>query len=90
MTINIKDLLLLDDDNEYVVVSKVNYENKVYYYLIDKNNLTNVKFCYQDIDKLIELDDKVLTTKLLPLFLEASKDEFETIKQELENLQENN
>ncbi|MBQ8219252.1 MAG: hypothetical protein IJZ79_05810 [Bacilli bacterium] len=90
MTINIKDLLLLDDDNEYVVVSKVNYENKNYYYLIDKNNLTSVKFCYEDTDKLIELDDKVLTTKLLPLFLEASKDEFETIKQELENLQENN
>ena len=90
MTINIKDLLLLDDDNEYVVVSKVNYENKNYYYLIDKNNLTSVKFCYEDIDKLIELDDKVLTTKLLPLFLEASKDEFETIKQELETLQQNN
>ena len=90
MTINIKDLLLLDDDNEYVVVSKVNYENKNYYYLIDKNDLTNIKFCYEETDKLIELNDKVLTTKLLPLFLEASKDEFEVIKQELETLQQNN
>ena len=28
MTINIKDTLTLDDNNEYVVISKVNYESK--------------------------------------------------------------
>ena len=31
--INIKDSLVLDDDNEYVVVSKVKYETKEYYYI---------------------------------------------------------
>ena len=76
MIINIKDTLNLDDDNEYVVISKINYENKYYYYLIDKNVNTNVKFCYQDNDELVEINDKNLITKLLPLFLEVLKKEF--------------
>ena len=37
MIINIKDTLTLDDNNEYVVISKINYESKNYYYLLDKN-----------------------------------------------------
>lgn len=79
MIINIKDTLVLDDDNEYVVVSKVNYDNKIYYYLIDKNNIANVKFCYGNNDSLIELNDKELVTILLPLFLEAAQDEIDNL-----------
>lgn len=75
MIINIKDTLTLDDKNEYVVVSKVNYDNKNYYYILDIKDNTNVKFCYQDNDELVELNDKELTTKLLPLFLEAAQKE---------------
>jgi len=74
MNINIKDVVTLDDDNEYAVASKVNYEGKNYYYLVDINNVTNIMFCYEDKDELVELEDKELTTNLLPLFLEASKD----------------
>lgn len=29
MIINIKDTLTLDDNNEYVVISKINHENKI-------------------------------------------------------------
>ena len=75
MTINIKDTLTLDDNNEYVVVSKINYENKNYYYLLDKNNEENVKFCYEDNEELVEIDDKELITKLLPLFVEVAQKE---------------
>ena len=71
--IDIRDILTLDDNNEYVVVSKVTYENKIYYYLVDKNNNENLKFCYENTDSLVELNDKVLVTKLLPLFLDAAK-----------------
>jgi len=74
MDIDIKDLVTLDDDNEYAVASKVKYEGKNYYYLVDINNVTNIMFCYEDKDELVELEDKELTTNLLPLFLEASKD----------------
>ena len=70
MNIDIKDTLTLDDNNEYVVVSKAMYEDIEYYYLIDINNTENIKFCYQKgNDELVELNDKELTTKLLPLFL---------------------
>ncbi len=70
--INIKDILKLDDGNEYVVVSKLNYENKTYYYIVDINNNSNLKFCYEDNNELVELEDKVLITKLLPIFLNES------------------
>ena len=75
MIINIKDTLTLDDNNEYVVISKINYESKNYYYLLDKNNKENFKFCYEDQEELVEVDDKQLATKLLPLFVEAAKKE---------------
>ena len=79
MIINIKDTLTLDDNNEYVVVSKVNSEDKNYFYLIDKNDNSNVKFCYQDNDELVELNDKELVTRLLPLFVENAKGELEDL-----------
>ena len=74
MNIDIKDVLTLSDKNKYVVVSKINYENKNYYYLVDVNSNINIKFCYEDGEELVEFDDKELTTKLLPLFLQASKE----------------
>lgn len=74
MIINIKDTLFLEDNNEYVVVSKIDYENKKYYCLIDINNSENLKFCYQENDELVELNDKELNTELLPFFYKASKD----------------
>lgn len=74
MSIEIKDTILLDDNNEYVVVSKVNYENKNYYYIVDKNKNENLKFCYEDGEELVELNDKEITTKLLPLFYNEVKD----------------
>ena len=76
MTINIKDTLMLDDNNEYVVVSKTFYNDKDYYYLTDKKNFNNIKICYQDADDLVESNDKELNTKLLPLFLMDAKNEF--------------
>ncbi len=75
MIINIKDTLTLDDNNEYVVISKINHENKNYYYLLDRNNLKNVKFCYEDNEELVEINDKELITKLLPLFVKIAQKE---------------
>lgn len=69
MIIRIKDTLTLSDSNEYVVISKINYDSKNHYYLLDKNNNSNLKFCYEDNNELVEIEDKVLITKLLPLFL---------------------
>ena len=77
MIINIKDVLTLNDNNQYVVISKINYDNKNHYYLLDKNNYQNVKFCFEDNEELVEIDDKELTTRLLPLFIEVAQKEID-------------
>ena len=73
--INIKDSLILNDDNEYVVVSKTNYNNKEYYYILDKYNSNNYKFCYLENDELVEVEDAELIKTLLPLLLDSARDE---------------
>lgn len=75
MNIEIKDVLVLDDYQEYVVVSKINYHEKIYYYLIDKKNNRNIKFCYEKEDGLTEIYDNELILKLLPLFIKKAEKE---------------
>ncbi|MBR3162334.1 MAG: hypothetical protein IKF19_06365 [Bacilli bacterium] len=79
MKIDIKDILALNDNNEYVVTSIVNYDNKTYYYLVDIKNTSNIKFCYRENDELIEIENKKLITKLLPMFFETAKNVIENI-----------
>lgn len=73
--INTKDTLVLDDDNEYVVVSKANYNDKTYYYIINSNDNSDFKFCYQDNDELVEIEDYKLIKELIPLFFNNVKDD---------------
>ncbi len=70
MKINITNVLALDDNKDYVVVSKANYENKEYFYLAEVSNPKNVIFCYRDDNELTELKDNNLINKLLPIFVE--------------------
>lgn len=74
MNLEILDVVTLEDDNEYVVNSKVEYEGKTYYYLRDINDIQNFKFCYEKEDSMIEFNNTDLSAKLLPLFVEAAKD----------------
>ena len=69
----INDIVKLDDNNEYVVVSKINYENKNYYYLADINNLNNVLFLYEDKDELKEVSNIELLKKIMPLLYKEAK-----------------
>ena len=73
--INIKDSLILDDDNEYVVVSKTNYVGTTYYYILDKENSENFKVCFQENDELIEVDNEKLIRELIPLFFKNAQKE---------------
>lgn len=76
MNIDIKDVVTLNDDIRYAVVSKVNYENNVYYYLAEIDNLSNIKFLVENKERnsLVEVEDKGLIQKLLPLFVNESKE----------------
>lgn len=67
MDINIKDKITLDDDKEFYVASKLEYEGKTYYYLISTDKEI-IMFCYEDKDDLVEIKDAELIMKLLPAF----------------------
>lgn len=66
--IEIKDIVTLSDHNEYQVVSKIDYEYRIYYYLVDINEISNIKFLYENNDKLTEVEDPELINTLLPMF----------------------
>ena len=72
--IEIKDTIILSDGNSYVVVSKTNHHDNTYYYLIDRDNIENIRFCVEKTDNnsLIEIHDKNLIQQLLPLFVEST------------------
>lgn len=72
--IEIKDVVTLSDKNTYQVISKVDYEYRIYYYLVDINEISNVKFLYENGDKLTEVEDPELVNTLMPLFYNEIKD----------------
>ena len=74
MSIDIKDVITLSDNNEYGVVSKTIYDNISYYYLVDINNNNNIKFLFEQGNKLIELEDKKKIQLIIPKFLNEIKD----------------
>lgn len=90
---NVKDLLTLDDDKEYTIVSKATFDGNLYLYLIDINDNKNLKICAVKQDNegylLDEIEDSESIQKLLPLFCESSKDMinelFNNLKESTEN-----
>ena len=72
MNIEIKDTLILDDNNEYVVTSKIIYENITYYFLIDKNDPDDIIICKENNTELIQITNNELINKLSPIFLETT------------------
>ena len=76
MNFDIKDTITLDDNNEYVVVSKTAYNDETYFYIVDVNSNDSFKILKlnKDNNKLIEFEDDNLVKNLLPLFFnETSK-----------------
>lgn len=69
MEIEKQDILTLDDEKNYVVVSKALLENINYFYIVDIDNIENFKFVKIANDNLLEIKDKDLITKLIPLFI---------------------
>ena len=71
MNIDIQDVITLDDGQEYVVISKTNYQGKTYYLLVDTLH-SKTMLCYEDQEKLVESKDKDFNTKLYPYLLKES------------------
>lgn len=68
----IKDKVTMSDGNVYVVTSKIAYEGKTYFCLTNVE-LNDILFGFERDGDFIELQDKELTQKLLPLFFEETK-----------------
>ena len=80
MNIDIKDTLILDNNKQYIVISKANYNNQTYYYIVEETNKNNdTKFCYQRNDELIEITDNELIKKIVPLLVENSNNAMKEI-----------
>ena len=84
MDIGIKDLVTLDNNIEYIVTSKITYENEEYYYFVNNKDNKDFKILRlnKNNNKLIEFDNPDLTKKLLPLFV---KETLNSIKKENSN-----
>lgn len=78
----VKDLVSLSDKNKYIVVQKIDYEGKDYYYLVDIDKNENIKFGYPDNDEFVEITDSELIGKLIPIF---GKQALEILNDAIEN-----
>ena len=72
MNYKIRDIIAFSDGNNYEIASKTEYQDQIYYLLVDANNDENVKLCKQIPDEkeflLEETHDADLLVILLPKF----------------------
>lgn len=75
----IKDVLTLSDNNNYVVASIADYDNKTYLCLVDINNNDNQKFCYLNKDEVIIIEkedmNEIVLLKLMNNIVKTLNDE---------------
>ena len=63
-------IITMDDNQKYMVIEQVNYENGTYLYLVNNKDERDAKFVKVEDDKIIQIDPKLFETKILPLFLD--------------------
>ena len=70
-------VITLDDNNKYIIVSKIIIKDVNYYYLVDIHNVKNIKFCQEeqaeDAIILKEINDKEVITNLIKAFYSQEK-----------------
>lgn len=86
MNIDEKDIIVLSDDNHYIVVKKATIDNINYYYISDINNKENIKFLYEDGNELVEIENKNTFDNVLEkMFNDIDLDDFlRELKERLE------
>ena len=76
MNLEIQDIITLNDGNEYQIISKTEHEGLTYYYLTDMSDLDNIKFVFENENKLTEIDEPEVISELLPKLFDEIKDRF--------------
>jgi len=69
MKINKNDFITLSDNIKYLVVSKVNYQDMEYYYLVDINNNSNIKFVTFENDEVLDVDNSEVLDEIFKLMI---------------------
>lgn len=65
-----EEILTLDNNKEYVVVSTLDYDNSHYVYLINIKDKKDFMFCKFENNELIKITDNNLVERLMHLFVE--------------------
>ena len=86
MDLEKNNLITLDGKNEYLIVSKVIYNNTNYLFLVNIYNNEDIKVCYEKKENnqsiVVEVEDELLLNQLILLFAEDTKDMLEDIESE--------
>ena len=70
---NTGDLVTLDDGKNYVVISKANYKDKLYYCFIEENDFKVLHYYYVDNDELVSIDQDDIDQELIQMLYEDAK-----------------
>jgi len=69
MRINMGDTITLDDNEEYLIVTKSFINEKEYYFLINEKSY-QILFCYLENDEMVEVSDEEELENVMDVFLE--------------------
>lgn len=66
---NLNDIIKLSDNNSYLVLSKVLYNDTYYFYIVDITNNSNFKIVTNISDNIIEMKDNEILDKIIKLMI---------------------
>ena len=69
MKVEVDNVITLDNDADYLVVNKLNYENNTYFEICNLNDNKDLKIVRQEGNELVEFFDLELLDKLLYLLI---------------------
>ena len=73
MKVEVNNIVTLDNDAEYLVTNKLDYENNTYFAISNLNDDKDLKIVRQEGNELVEFFDFELLTKLVCLFDSQNK-----------------
>ena len=73
MKVEVNNIVTLDNDADYLVTNKLDYENNTYFAMCNLNDDKDLKIVRQEGNKLVEFFDFELLTKLVCLFDSQNK-----------------
>ena len=73
MKVEVNNIVTLDNDADYLVTNKFDYENNTYFAMCNLNDDKDLKIVRQEGNELVEFFDFELLTKLVCLFDSQNK-----------------